>query len=176
MKLPLNRLVALAFVEEIAATEAMAVKVQFVQIKVPAAAFCTATLVEPPLIVELEIVTVPDEVLFTPKQDDPPPVIMELEIVTEPVLELVIGEPEFPPPVIVIKSHTTEPDTLEFVTPLPKIDGQIKFDPFLKCKDPVPEFEAIKLCDALVSVILHASKVIVPDPLLFKLFAFVELD
>ena len=177
MKLPLNRLVALAFVEEIAATEPIAVKVQFVQIKVPAAAFCTATVPLPALIVELEIVTVADEELFTPKQEVPPPVIMQFEMLTGPVLEFVIGVPLFAPPVIVIKSQIIEPETLELVIPIPRLPlGEIKFDPFMKRTVPEPVLAAIKLCPPLMMVILHASKVIVPDPLWLTLFALVDPD
>ena len=177
IKLPLNRLVALAFVEEIAATELIAVKVQFVQIKVPAAAFCTATVPLPAFIVELEIVTAPDEELFTPKQLFAPPVIMELEIVTEPVLELVIGVPLFAPPVIVIQSQMTDPLTLELVIPLPRLPlGEIKCDPLMKRKVPEPVLAAMKLCPPLTIVILHASKVIVPDPLWLTLFALTDPD
>jgi hypothetical protein len=171
---PLNRFVALAFVEDTAAVEPMAVNVQFVQIKVPATALFMAVVPPPPLIVEFETVTVPVDELLTPKQAPPPPLIMQFDIVTDPVLEFVIGVPEFAPPVMVIKSQITDPLTLELVTPLPRLElGEIKFDPLIKRRLPVPLFVAARLCPPDGKVILQASNVIVPEPVLLTQCAFI---
>ena len=175
-KVPLNRFVALAFAEEIAAVEPMAVNVQFAQIKVPATALLMAVVPPPPLIVEFETVTVPVEELFTPKQAFDPPLIMQFDIVTDPVFEFAIGVPEFPPPVMVMKSQMTDPLTLELVTPFPRDPlGEIKFDPLIKRMFPVPVFVAAKLWLPLDNVILQASNVTVPEPVLFTQFAFAGL-
>ena len=87
MKDPLNRLVALVFVEEIAAKPFAAVNVQFVQERVPVEELLTETAPPPAVkfefvatIVAVELFAIPGSLLCDP------PVIVEFEIVTWPVL------------------------------------------------------------------------------------------
>lgn len=142
--MPLKRLVAFTFVDEIAAVDEIAVNVQFVQIKLPVEVFCTASTFTPvpAFIVEFVICIDPEDVFAMPACEAPP-VIVEFETSTEPVLVLDIARAQ-PLPLIEIRLQIIEPVELEFKAPVvPEFESKIKFDPFINLKEPDPEFAAI---------------------------------